>query len=68
MTCDQCAATIRRALLAVAGVTSAEVTLDRSDAVVIYDPAKVQVDDLVNAVNKAKGMNPYRARIRPTND
>jgi copper chaperone CopZ len=66
MTCDQCVETVRRALLAVGGVASAEVTLGTADAVVIYDPATVKVDDLVAAVNKAKGMNPYRARIRPS--
>lgn len=64
MTCDQCVATVRRALLGVDGVESAEVTLDTADAVIIYDPTKVKVDDLVSAVNKAKGMNPYRARMR----
>jgi copper chaperone CopZ len=64
MTCDQCASSVRKALMEVGGVQSAEVTLSTSDAVVIYDPAKVRVDDLVAAVNKAKGMNPYRARIR----
>jgi copper chaperone CopZ len=64
MTCDQCADTVRRALLAVKGVASADVTVDPAEAVVVYDPAIVKTDDLVSAVNHAKGMNPYRARIR----
>jgi copper chaperone CopZ len=64
MTCDQCADTVKRALLAIDGVTSAEVTLSAAQAVIVYDPQKVKQEDLVTAVNKAKGMNPYRARIR----
>jgi copper chaperone CopZ len=68
MTCDQCADTVRRALLAVKGVSGAAVTLDTGEAVVTYDPAMVNVSTLVTAVDKAKGMNPYRARIRTGND
>jgi copper chaperone CopZ len=64
MTCDQCADTVRRALLAVKGVASADVTVDPAEAVVVYDPAIVKTGDLVSAVNHVKGMNPYRARIR----
>jgi copper chaperone CopZ len=64
MTCDQCADAVRRALLAVKGVASADVTVDPAEAVVVYDPGMVKTADLVSAVNHAKGMNAYRARIR----
>ncbi len=64
MTCDQCADTVRRALLAVKGVASADVTVDPAEALVVYDPNIVKTTELLNAVNHAKGMNPYRARIR----
>jgi copper chaperone CopZ len=46
---------VRSALLDVPGVTRAQVTLDRGEAIVIYDPRRVKVEALIAAVNGAVG-------------
>ena len=48
---------MRSALLAVKGVTRAQVKLDPPEAIVTYDSARVSVKDLINAVNSAEGPN-----------
>ena len=46
---------MRSALLDVPGVTRAQVTLERGEAIVTYDPRRVKVDALIAAVNGAVG-------------
>jgi copper chaperone CopZ len=46
---------VRSALLDVPGVTRAQVTLDRGEATVTYDPKRVKVEALIAAVNSAVG-------------
>lgn len=52
MTCGGCAASVRQALIRREGVTSAEVSLEKKQAVVKYDPAKVKREQLVEAINQ----------------
>ena len=59
---------MRSALLAVKGVSRAQVKLDPPEAVVTYDSARVSVKDLINAVNAAEGPNgprQYTAKEKP---
>lgn len=53
MTCDACPATVRKALEGVEGVYSARATYEPPQAVVRFDPAKVSVDDLIQATTNA---------------
>lgn len=53
MTCDHCVRTVKKALENVPGVDSAEVSLEKGNAVVRYSNATVLLDDLVRAVNEA---------------
>ena len=46
---------MRSALLEVPGVTRAQVTLERGEAIVTYDPRRAKVDSLIAAVNGAVG-------------
>lgn len=50
MSCGACAGHITRALQALDGVQNAQVSLADKQAVVTYDPAKVQVIQMVEAV------------------
>ena len=50
MSCDACVGHVTRALLALDGVQSAAVSLENSHATVTYDPAKVQVRQMLTAV------------------
>jgi copper chaperone CopZ len=59
---------VRSALLAVKGVSRAQVKLDPPEAVVAYDSARVSVKDLINAVNAAEGPDgpkQYTAKEKP---
>jgi copper chaperone CopZ len=59
---------VRSALLAVKGVSRAQVTLEPAEAVVTYDTTKASVKDLINAVNSAEGPNgprQYTAKEKP---
>ena len=59
---------MRSALLAVKGVSRAQVKLDPPEAVVTYDSARASVKDLINAVNSAEGPNgpkQYSAKEKP---
>lgn len=46
---------MRSALLAVQGVSRAQVSLEAHEAVVTYDPRETTVQALIEAVNQAKG-------------
>ena len=55
-------APVREALLSVKGVTRADVTFERHEAVVTYDPAQASVDDLIRAVDNVDGPIRFHAR------
>ena len=57
---------MRSALLDVKGVKRAKVTLETNEALVTYDPAKVKVADLLQAVAKAQGpdVQVYTAKVK----
>ena len=53
MTCDGCAKGVKAALEKAPGVKSAEVSLEKNEASVVYDKAKTTPEALVKAVEKA---------------
>ncbi len=53
MTCGGCAASVTRALTALPGVAKASVSLEKALAVVEYDPDRVSVETLCQAVGDA---------------
>eukprot|EP00850_Spirogloea_muscicola_P026983 SM013464S26845 [mRNA] locus=s13464:2:341:- [translate_table: standard] len=53
MTCAACSSSVERALAALPGVASASVALLQNRAEVVYDPAQIKVEDLVEAVEDA---------------
>jgi copper chaperone len=53
MTCGGCVASVKRVLSALPGVQSVDVTLEPGKASVAYDPARVSVDQLREAVENA---------------
>ena len=55
---------MRSALLSVNGVTRARVTLEEHEALVIYDPARAGVADLLAAVKQAEGPSEYSAELK----
>ena len=57
---------MRAALLDVKGVKRAKVTLEPAEALVTYDPARVKLEDLLNAVAKAQapGDQMYSAKVK----
>jgi copper chaperone CopZ len=55
MTCDGCAAAVKRAAKKVAGVTDADVSYEKGRAVVTYDPAKTDPEAIAKAVTKKSG-------------
>lgn len=52
MTCAGCEMTIKLALEKTPGVRSAEVSYDRGEAIVEYDPAKITTEKLRDAINE----------------
>ena len=40
------------------------VSMETKEAVVKYDPDVAKLDDLIQAVKNARGMNPYNAKIK----
>jgi copper chaperone CopZ len=46
------------------GVKSAEVSLDKKEARVTYDPKQTNPQKLVSAVKNAHGMAPYSASVK----
>ena len=55
---------MRSALRSVKGVTRARVDLETKEALVVFDPAKATVDDLIKAVRSAKGPSQYDATLK----
>ncbi len=53
MTCNHCVMRVRKALKAVAGVQDAQVDLQKAEAAVSFDEAKVSPDKLVGAIVEA---------------
>ncbi len=53
MTCAACPLTIKKALTEVDGVTKAEVSFDKKQAVVTFDDAKTDVSTLIEATTDA---------------
>jgi copper chaperone len=53
MTCGGCVRSVTNVLKALEGVAKAEVSLEKNNAVVEYDPGKVQVDQLKRSVVEA---------------
>jgi mercuric ion transport protein len=53
MTCSTCVVTVKKSLTRVDGVVDAKVTLNPPRAVVMYDPAKVNGERLVDATTRA---------------
>ncbi|HZV06214.1 MAG TPA: mercury resistance system periplasmic binding protein MerP [Gemmataceae bacterium] len=53
MTCAVCPITVKRALSSVAGVTTAEVSFEKQEAVVTFDDAKTSVEALTKATGNA---------------
>ncbi len=52
MTCGHCVAAVKKALVAVPGVESVEVTLSPPRAVVAFDPSRATVEMLVKATDE----------------
>ena len=57
---------MQSALEQVKGVKEAQVSLERKEAVVKFDPDVVTVEDLIKAVKNARGMNSYDAKVKKT--
>lgn len=53
MDCSTCPITVRKALTNVPGVTRAEASLERKQAIVTYDDTKTGVDALIKATTRA---------------
>lgn len=53
MTCGGCVNSVRKVLTATAGVSSVDVSLEKSQATVVYDAAKTNPADLKSAVADA---------------
>jgi len=53
MTCGGCVRSVRNVLESIQGVTSAEVSLEKAQATVTYDPAKADVNRMREAVTDA---------------
>ena len=53
MSCASCPLTVGGSLRQVPGVIDAQVTLDPPEAVVLYDPTKASMDDLIAATTNA---------------
>jgi copper chaperone len=53
MSCGGCAKSVTRALKALPGVSQAEVSLERAEATIAFDPEKVSKPALVEAVQDA---------------
>jgi copper chaperone len=53
MTCGGCVRSVTNVLESIQGVTSAEVSLEKAQATVTYDPAKADVNRMKEAVTDA---------------
>jgi len=63
MACVVCAATVKKTVKSLAGVSRVEVSLEKRGAQVTYEPDKVSPDTIVAAINKlgAKAGSPREA-------
>ncbi|GIX36648.1 MAG: periplasmic mercury ion-binding protein [Lysobacteraceae bacterium] len=61
MSCPACPITVKKALSRVEGVEKVEVDLEHRQAIVTFDDAKAQVDDLTRATAEAG----YPSTVRP---
>ena len=52
MTCGSCVVSVKKALTQTKGVKSADVSLERAQATVLYDDAQVNEQQLREAINK----------------
>ncbi|MEW5976390.1 MAG: heavy metal-associated domain-containing protein [Acidobacteriota bacterium] len=52
MTCGSCVVSVKKALTQTKGVKSADVSLDKAQATVVYDDAQVNEQQLRDAINK----------------
>lgn len=57
---------MRSALLSVNGVTRAQVSLEKHEAVVSYDPARAKVELMIEAVAEAEGPVYGRGQYKAT--
>ncbi|MBI4657583.1 MAG: heavy-metal-associated domain-containing protein [Verrucomicrobia bacterium] len=55
MTCEMCTAGVKKSLTKLDGVKTADVSLDKGQAIVTFDPAKVTTGKLIAAIGKAGG-------------
>jgi mercuric transport protein len=62
MTCGGCVIGVRKVLERLAGVQKAEVSYEKQRAVVTYDPDKVTVEQLIEAIKTLK----YKATVVTT--
>jgi copper chaperone len=53
MTCTGCVASVQRVLAALDGVQRADVSLEKKEATVSYEPGRVTPDDLKSAIEDA---------------
>ena len=53
MMCEGCVAAVKAALESVAGVKNADVSLEKKEAVISYDPAQATKDEMKKAVENA---------------
>jgi mercuric transport protein len=65
ITCAACSVTVKKGLTRVDGVKDAKVTSIPPQAMVTYDPAKVRVEQLVEATTKAGFPSTFRMSKRP---
>jgi copper chaperone len=52
MTCNHCVMHVTRALKSLSGVNNAEVSLEKKNAEVSYDPSVVSLEEMIKAVNE----------------
>jgi len=55
MTCDKCSEGVKKSLTKLDGVKAADVSFEKSQVAITFDPAKVTTDKLIAAVGKAGG-------------
>ncbi len=60
MSCDSCANTIKTELESMEGVIKADVSFERSNAVVQYRPSKVEPERLIRKIRQIG----YRAKVK----
>lgn len=53
MTCTGCVASVKRVLAAIDGVSSADVSLEKAQATVTYDPARAALPAIKSAITDA---------------